>query len=260
MNEQEYYEKIKAEYESSTDSKLVEWAQPYFDGTKKPNSKDRYIICPVSERAAQDIFELTGSDVRGFNHVLRCDEVSHINKRHGKKGIADKSMQDIDNLGRMAYVLNNYDYIETDGRPVFGFTNKKGRPAALVRYVKRINGHVYTAEAVSDSPQRKTLFVQSMYIAKTSEFKAQKKELAATVQTEPSPYVQNDANSSSISILPQNEKNVNSLEKNNSGDQPKSPSFAEIVEQNKNYRPPQRPRTSGNGNDKKPPNNGSSGR
>ena len=94
----------------------------------------------------------------------------------------------------------------------------------------------------------------------TSEFKKQKRELAATVQTEPSPYVQNDANSSSISILPQNEKNVNSLEKNNSGDQPKPPSFAEIVEQNKNYRPPQRPRTSGNGNDKKPPNNGSSGR
>ncbi len=41
---------------------------------------------------------------------------------------------------------------------------------------------------------------------------------------------------------------------------PKPPSFAEIAEQNKSYRPPQKPRTSSNDNDKKPPNKGSTGR
>lgn len=215
MTEEEYYAKIKAEYEASTDEKLVEWARPYFEGTKKPNSKEKYVICPVSERAASDIMELTGSDVHGFTHVLRCDEVAHINKRHGKKGIADNSMRDIADLGRIAFVLNNYDYLETDGKPVFGFTNKSGRPAALVRYVKRINGNVYTAEAVSDSPKRHTLFVQSMYKAKTSELMAKKNELAATAQLEPSPYVQNDANSIT-SILTQPGKNVKPPNENNS--------------------------------------------
>lgn len=206
MDEKDY-EKIKAEYEASTDEKLVEWARPYFEGTKKPDSKDKYIVCPVSERAAQDIFELTGSDVNGFNHVLRCDEVKHVDKRHGKKGVADHSMSDINDLGRMAYVLSNYDYIETDGKPVFGFTNKSGQAAALIRYVKRIDGHVYTAAAVTDSTKRKTLTIQSMYKAKTSAFMTQKKELTATAPNEPSPYVQDDVNSTT-NILPQSDKNV----------------------------------------------------
>ena len=213
----------------------------------------------MSERAAQDIFELTGSDVRGFNHVLRCDEVSHINKRHGKKGKADSSMRDINDLGRIAYVLNNYYEIIFSDRAAIGFRNKIGKHALSVLFVKRINGNVFAAEAITDSIKKKELYIETMYKARTSIYLAQKRE-SVVDDKNPRPNVHDASDSTSISILPQNEKNVNSLKKNNSGDQPKPPSFAEIVEQNKNYRPPQRPRTSGNGNDKKPPNNGSSGR
>lgn len=260
MNEQEYYEKIKAEYESSTDAKLVAWAQPYFDGTKKPNSRDKYIICPVSERATRDILELTGSDVHGFNHVLRCDEVAHINKRHGKSGKADSSMRDINDLGRIAYVLNNYDEIIVNDEPSSFYLNKRGEHATSILFVKRINGNISIAEAVTDSQKKKVLYIQSVYKAKTSAFLAQKRESTVGGATAPRSNVRNEIDSTSTSILPQPEKNVNSFEKNNSDVAEQPPSFAEIAEQNKTYRPPRKPRTSDNGNGKKPPNNGNSGR
>lgn len=212
MTEEEYYARIKAEYEASTDEKLVEWARPYFEGTKKPNSKDRYIICSVSDRAAQDIFELTGSDVKGFNHVLRCDEVSHINKRHGKKGKADSSMRDISDLGRIAYVLENYDEIIISDTKVKGFNDKNNNSASALLFVKRIDGHIYIAEALTDSLKQKELHIQTMYKARTSAYFVQKKEGAVDDEI-PRPNVQNEA-TSTTSILPQPEKNVNSLSGN----------------------------------------------
>lgn len=210
MTEQEYYARIKAEYESSTDPALVEWARPYFDGTKKPNGKDRYIICPVSDRAARDIFELTGSDVAGFSHALRCDEVAHINKRHGKHGKADSSMRDISDLGRLAYVLNNYDEIIATKKQSRFFLNKHGKHADCLLFVKRINGQVVIAEAVTDSVKNKVLFVETVFKARTSAFSAQKKE--STIDgNNPRPNVRNEIDSVT-SILPQIEKNVNSSE------------------------------------------------
>lgn len=258
MTEEEYYAQIKSEYEASTDAKLVAWAQPYFDGTKKPNSRDKYIICPVSEHAANDIIQLTGSDVYGFNHVIRSDEVAHINKRHGKHGKADSTMKDIDDLGRMAYVLNNYDEIVVSDAKVKGFNNKNNSSASALLFVKRIDGHIYIAEALTDSLKQKELHIQTMYKARTSAYLAQKKEVAVDDEI-PRPNVRNEA-TSTTSILPQPEKNVNSFEKNNSDVAEQPPSFAEIAEQNKTYRPPRKPRTSDNGNGKKPPNNGNSGR
>ena len=215
MTEEEYYAVIKAEYEASTDAKLVKWARPYFEGTKKPDSKDRYIVCPVSDRAAQDIYELTGSDVKGFNHVLRCDEVAHINKRHGKHGKADNSMRDIADLGRLAYVLKNYDEIIFNDRISDGFRNKIGKHALSVLFVKRVNGHVYAAEAITDSTKKKELHIETMYKARTSNYLAQKRE-SVVDDKNPRPNVLNASDSTSISILPQSKKNVKPSSENNS--------------------------------------------
>lgn len=212
MTEEEYYARIKAEYEASTDEKLVEWARPYFEGTKEPNNKDQYIVCPVSERAALDIFIKTkGCDVSGFNHVLRCDVVRHVDKRHGKKGSADQSMSDINDLGRIAYVLNHYDRVELGKRKSRGFHDKESKHAKVIIFIMRINGHVYTSEAITDSKNKCLLHIDSAYQENTKDKSGKKKEFAITGQYDPDPNVQNEANSVT-SILPQPEKNVNSLE------------------------------------------------
>lgn len=50
------------------------------------------------------------------------------------------------------------------------------------------------------------------------------------------------------------------LSKKATDNAPKPPSFAEISEQYKDYKPQPKPRSSGKGSDKKPPNRGNSGR
>ncbi len=249
-DEEEYYAKIKAEYEASTDHELVEWARPYFEGTKKPNGKDKYTVCPVSERAARDILELTGSDVRGFNHVIRADEIAHIRKRHGTKGKADRSMRDISDLGRIGFVLNNYDEIIVPENGVKGFNNKNNRAANAILFVKRINGQVVIAEAVTDSLKYKSLYIETVYKARTSAFIAQKKETAVSGNS-PRPNVRNGA-ASDTSILPQSENNVNSYEQTRKA-------FAEFMEKHPEYKKPSKPsfgnRSGGEGS-AKPRNNG----
>lgn len=211
------YEKIKAEYEASTDIKLVEWARPYFEGTKKPNNKDRYVVCPVSDRAAEDIMQLTGSDVHGFTHILSADTICHINKRHGEKGKADNTIANVDHIGRMAYVLENYDYIEEGSQLAAGFKNSRNERAKTIVFVKRINGHVYTAEAVTDSQKSKALNITTMYLKRYVKNSAQKMEsVIADHTTDLRPNVRNEADSVT-SILPRPNKNVNSFDEKISG-------------------------------------------
>ena len=69
-------------------------------------------IAPVTERAAQDIKNLTGADVSGAVHDIQYDNVVHINKRHGKSGKADRSMANAEDIARAGYVLSNYDFAE----------------------------------------------------------------------------------------------------------------------------------------------------
>ena len=206
MTEEEYYARIRAEYEASTDPKLVEWARPYFEGTKKPDNKDKYIVGPVSERAALDIYlETKGCDVRGFEHVLRCDILRHVDKRHGKKGSADQSMGDINDLGRIAFVLENYDRVKLGKRKSRGFLDKEGKHAKVVIFIMRINGHVYTSEAVTDSKNKRLLHIDSAYrenAESKSGKKGKKKEFAITGHYDPDPHVRNET-TSTTSILPQ---------------------------------------------------------
>lgn len=209
--EEKDYEKIKAEYEAATDAALVAWAQPYFTGAKKPDMKDVYVIGEVTGRAASDIRELTGSDVAGFRHVLRSDVVRHVQRRHGTRGAADHSMEDLRDLGRIGYVLQNYDEIIAESKPTFGHRNKDKNYAKVITFVKRIDGHVYTAEAVTDSQKKKALHVVSMYKAKTS---IKKESWEPFENNTPGQNVRNAANSS-IHSIPQNDEKVNTPREKN---------------------------------------------
>lgn len=204
MTEEEYYLKIKAEYENSTDTELVEWARPYFEGTKEPNGKDVYIICPVSDRTADEIMRLTGSDVHRFRHAIADNEVRHINRRHGACGIADQSMSDINDLGRMAYVLNHFDSAELSKKRSQKFRDKTGQKAKVVVFTKRIDGHVYTSEAVTDIERKRLMCVNSMYKKFDNKKGSQEPDAHKSV---PELDVRNEVDSITY-ILPQSERNV----------------------------------------------------
>lgn len=172
------------EYRKSTDENLVNFARSVRDGDfKQPNVRS-YSIGEVTERAANDVNKLTGVDITGYRHCINGGAVKHIEKRHGVNGEANKSMADINDYGRLKYVLDNYDDVtllcNVKGEPVFstGYLGSGGKPASVVRYRKRVNGNFYIVEAVPDT-KTKTLQIVTAYKEKIKSEGAQSLNMAA---------------------------------------------------------------------------------
>ena len=149
-----------------------------------------YELKPVSDRAAEDIMRLTGVDASGFSTAIEQKQARHIVKDHGESGLSDHSMADPRDIGRIQFVLDNYDAIEATGRATKGYREPisgtgMNRSAQTVRFSKRVNGTYYVVEAIPDT-QRKTAFVVTAY--KTKKGTDQVADAEA-----PTLYVQDDA-------------------------------------------------------------------
>lgn len=57
----------------------------------------------------------------------------HILRRHGENGEADHSMRDINDIGRIQYVIDNYDSVVDGGTTQSYVTNVDGKTALLKR-------------------------------------------------------------------------------------------------------------------------------
>lgn len=157
---------IKA-YQDSVDDGLVRFVERAIQNKGSNNS--RYTLKPVSDRAAADIQEKTGVNVSGFKTVLEQRAAEHIVSRHGANGSADTSMRDMNDIGRIQYVLDNYDSLEYGGKSTAYTTVKKnGKTASAdtVRYSKKVNGTYYIVEA-GPNTKAKTTFIVSAYMSKT---------------------------------------------------------------------------------------------
>ena len=173
-------QKTIEEYQSAVDDDLVRFIENSM--ANRGSNNGRYPLHPVSERAAEDIKKLTGVDTTGFQTVLEQRIAEHIVNRHGEKGEADQSMQDINDIARMQYVIDNYDFMELSGKSRAYTTNKEnGKPgqADTVRYVKKVNGTYYVVEAIPNT-KAKTTFVVSAYMARNNEAGNQLPVLAKT--------------------------------------------------------------------------------
>jgi hypothetical protein len=105
-------DRVVEEYKASTDDGLVNFVKNVIDGNLQNPSAQNYSIGKVADRAVADIQQMTGVDVTGFTHNLKGNHVEHIEYRHGEVGKQDSSMADINDYGKMKYVLYNYDTIE----------------------------------------------------------------------------------------------------------------------------------------------------
>jgi hypothetical protein len=164
-------DKAVQEYQNSTDERLVNFARDVKGGVFTDPSRQNYPLGKASEREVADIGNLTGINVDGFSHNMNGSSVEHIDNRHGANGVADHSMADINDLGRIRYVLDNYDKVDLlyddNGDAVYSnhFKDSNNKPSPVVVYEKRINGIYYVVEAVPDSKMKK-LQVVSVYKAK----------------------------------------------------------------------------------------------
>jgi len=166
-NEKRAFDALPSLEASSVDENLVSFARNILDGTLQSPSTQNYSLGKASEREVADIESLIGVDAAGFTHNIKGGAIKHIENRHGKNGIADRSMADISDYGRIRYVLDNYDDVSVlhgqDGGAEYSgeFKNADNTPAPMVTYKKRVNGNFYVVEAVPDSRAQKLQIVSA---------------------------------------------------------------------------------------------------
>lgn len=153
---------VMTEYQAAVDSKLLGFVQKVI--SKAADIPKRFELKGMSNRAAEDIWRLTGVNTYGFKTAIEPRAVQHIVNRHGANGQADQSMADSADIARVQYVLDNYDNVEYSGRSEAYTTNENGRSktAKTVTFTKKIDGHYYVVEAVPDT-KAKTAYVVSAY-------------------------------------------------------------------------------------------------
>ena len=165
-------QKIIEDYKNSVDESAVAFVNRVRT-LKNPGYRNRvrFSISETGERTAGRVKELAGVDATGFENIITGGAVDHIEKRHGANGKADRSMADINDIGRLGYVLENFDdatvLLNDDGTPSVSdvWKNSDGTPAKRILFTKKINGVYYAAVATPDS-NAKVLAVESAFISK----------------------------------------------------------------------------------------------
>lgn len=157
-------EDVVTAYNNAVDENVIE----FIDEVRSDNKK--YIqpieIAKINATQAQAMQILNGVDYAGYTVCLTRDTVAHIDKRHGKNGIADNSMADDRDLARIGWVVENFDEIELSRKKSRQYKNSDGSLADIFIFSKRINGHYYVAAAAPDTSQ-KQIYVTTAYKSKT---------------------------------------------------------------------------------------------
>lgn len=146
-------QRVIEEYQGAVDENLVN----FYEAVNSGQNIKPYKLKPVSSRAAADIKRINGRDVSGYGVELEARQAHHIELRHGKNGIADSSMADVNDIGRIQWVLDNYDEAADGGstRAHPEYSNGKNRPGPTVLFSKKVNGTYYVVEATPVNKNKK---------------------------------------------------------------------------------------------------------
>lgn len=149
-------------YKDSVDENLAQ----FYQYAKNDQRAGKYTLNKVSERAADDIRNLTGQDVDGFKTTLDARQAWHINNDHGANGKSDQSMANDTDVARMQYVLDNYDNAAYGGTTDAYWepkANGKNRRSPVVVFSKKVNGTYYVVEATPVT-KAQSVYVVSAYM------------------------------------------------------------------------------------------------
>ena len=196
-------QRIIEDYRASTDTDLVDFVQEVLAAPGDEANGDTFGLNPVSDRAVQDIKRITGVNTTGYSTAIQGSMVKHIYHDHGPNGISDHSMSDINDIGRIQYVLDNYDSAEKGKGTKAYRTNKPNGgqgPAQTVVFRKAVNGTYYVVEAVPDT-RAKTAYIVTAYMEKNrtgTEYAPDANAPSRTAETEgtQSPVYDNSINHS----------------------------------------------------------------
>ena len=160
-------QQVIEEYKGAVDERLKATIEKYQSGEETGFA--RFGINDVSERQAADAGRLLGGEYAGYTNAINSNGIRHTLKEHGAQGTVDHSMADVNDFSRIGYVLHNYDNVEKvtyksgDDDLSAEFRTQDNKPAAMLRYSKKINGTYFVVEAVPQSKHKK-FWVVSAYI------------------------------------------------------------------------------------------------
>ena len=127
------------------------------------------IILPVRvtktpARAKTAIRDLLGIENPGSEIYFDQDHAVHLKGRHGPNGEHDQSMRNEEDVGRMGYVIDNFDEARLMKKTSKNYNAKDGHNAPVICFTKKINGTFVVAEAILDT-KKDRCYVTSAYIA-----------------------------------------------------------------------------------------------
>lgn len=203
------YKKTYKEFVDSVDDEIVDYVSRAKVG--KVGKRERHKFGGIRRVEADKIEALTGKDIDGYSHSIGLNDLEHIERRHGTKGEADHTMADVNDIGRIKYVIENYDDIKRTasdkGEQQFthAYLDKNGKPAPLITYEKRVDGHVFVVEAVTDT-SKKEIRVMTAYMNSV-----QNKKAPYTVDAKsPTTTSETAYTDASINNIPENSQNIKS--------------------------------------------------
>ena len=203
-------------YKDSVDENLAQ----FYQYAKNDQRAGKYTLNKVSERAADDIRNLTGQDVDGFKTTLDARQAWHINNDHGINGKSDQSMANDTDVARMQYVLDNYDSAAYGGTTDAYWepkANGKNRRSPVVVFSKKVNGTYYVVEATPVTKAH-SVYVVSAYMlepGKTPFGRASRNNTGAATQLPDASASWFTANTDSANMAP----NANVAQSGNSVNQ-----------------------------------------
>lgn len=206
-----------SEYQNSSNQQIMTWAD------RKRNGQRSYKYLPVAnvnDSVADYVQSKYGIDIHGNTVGLNESSLNHIDNEHINND--SKSPMTNEDLSRIGYVLENPDEVvvtDTTSKSTRLSDNTEA-PTILMR--KRIDGHYYIVEAVTDAKTKQDVVVTAFIeeVGKESSkykdmFKGAYHVVNALENSSPTPNVRNDhENSSFDNNIPNSAENVNGTQYN----------------------------------------------
>lgn len=196
------------DYINSVDNSIVEFVNKYRQHSTAKGA--RKTISKMGTRQITDINNLLNGDYSDYSNAINSNFIKHIEKRHGTNGVADTSMSYADDIGRLGYVLDNYDTVEilrdSNGNIIRSteFLTSNGEHAPILLYKKKIDGTYYVAQAVVDGKYKKN-WVISAYLNNKEGITRMLDAEAPSSKSSETP----SASLPSKNIIPQTSENIN---------------------------------------------------
>lgn len=171
----------------------------------------------VGNRVVNLVKNITGLDITGFKNQIKGNAIAHIDKRHGANGTADHSMANIEDFGRINYVVENADSatLLTKGdvdsetwKLSREYRNADNTQAPLIRFEKKVDNTYYVVEAVPDSKANRMAVVSAYMEKAKKEVSSPKSVDAEKTAPRATPEASLEISETSNTSIPSSAQNV----------------------------------------------------